>query len=279
MLRSITRLVALLAIMVGFSLIGTGATAIANGDGHGKNDRSDHRSSSHKRSGGKHKSDRRDWSDRDRNKGDRDNDKGDRDESGHSGKCFDRDESGDDDDNGGGQCDKGTYSAWDEQWLTMAIEGDLFEIAGGNLALQKAQNPETRDLANTLIADHTKSLEEAVNTAKDLGIEVPEDPSPTQQWQLRVLRSLPNSEFDRWYSDLEIQDHRQDIKEAQDEVEDGCNAQIRGLAAEEIPVLQHHLELAQRAFEVSGGDQASSSAKKYRKHLRRHARHHHRAHH
>ncbi|MEA2293535.1 MAG: hypothetical protein QOE86_1174, partial [Solirubrobacteraceae bacterium] len=32
------------------------------------------------------------------------------------------------------QCDQGRYSAWDEQWLTMSIEGDLFEIQGGKFA-------------------------------------------------------------------------------------------------------------------------------------------------
>jgi len=278
-----TRLLAMLAITVGLGLLGASAPALAGGDGHSKSHGSDNRSHSNK-----HKGDRRgDKGDRHESKGDRREGKGDRhgdkrnddgDNEDRGGKCRgDEGNDGNDDGDNGGNCEKGRYSAWDEQWLMMAIQGDLFEIAGGNIALEKAQLQQTRDLANTLIADHTKSLEEAIDTAKDLGIEVPEDPSPTQQWQLRVLHSLPNAEFDRWYSDLEIQDHRQDIKEAQDEVKDGCNDRIQGLAADEIPVLQHHLELAVRAFEASNGQQASSSKRSYRKHLRRHLRHH--AHH
>ncbi|MDX6687787.1 MAG: hypothetical protein QOF86_3915, partial [Baekduia sp.] len=31
-------------------------------------------------------------------------------------------------------CGDNGYSAWDEEWLMMSIEGDLFEIQGGKLA-------------------------------------------------------------------------------------------------------------------------------------------------
>ena len=66
--------------------------------------------------------------------------------------------------------------------------------------------------------------------ANELGIDVPSEPSPTQQWELRVVQTFSGSEFDRWYSDLEVQDHKQDIQEAQDEVDKGCNDQIKSLA-------------------------------------------------
>src|SRR4051794_23676078 len=37
-----------------------------------------------------------------------------------------------------GKCCHGKrYSAWDEEWLMTSIEGDRFEIAGGQLAQQK----------------------------------------------------------------------------------------------------------------------------------------------
>jgi putative membrane protein len=148
------------------------------------------------------------------------------------------------------------YSAWDEEWLMMSIQGDRFEIAGGTLAQQKGTNSAVRELGARVVADHTKSLGDAVDVAKKLGIEVPDSPSPTQQWQLRVVSTFSGNAFDRWYSDLEVQDHMQDITEAEDEVEKGCNRDIRKLAEDDLPVLRQHLALAEEALRASGGSAA-----------------------
>jgi putative membrane protein len=149
-------------------------------------------------------------------------------------------------------CGEGGYSAWDEQWLKMSIEGDLFEIQGGNLAQHQATTQIVRDLGARLVKDHTKSLHDAVDVAHQLGIDVPDKPSPSQQWELRAVAQFKGAEFDTWYSDLEVQDHVQDIQEAQDEIDKGCNDQIKQLAEEDLPVLQQHLELARTALAATG---------------------------
>jgi putative membrane protein len=150
------------------------------------------------------------------------------------------------------RCDDRGYSAWDEQWLMMSIQGDLFEIQGGNLAQQKATTQAVRDLGARLVKDHTKSLHDAVDVAHRLGIDVPDKPSPSQQWELRAVAQFRGADFDRWYSDLEVEDHLQDIQETQDEIDKGCNDQIKQLADDDLPVLQQHLELARAALTAGG---------------------------
>jgi putative membrane protein len=142
-------------------------------------------------------------------------------------------------------------SAWDKQWLMSSIEGDRFEIQGGKLAQEKGTNPKVRALGARLVKDHSESLASAVALAHKLGVEVPKSPSPSQQWELRVVSSFSGGEFDRWYSDLEVQDHMQDIQEATDEVTDGTNRKVRKDAKEEIPVLRQHLELSKDALASS----------------------------
>jgi putative membrane protein len=136
----------------------------------------------------------------------------------------------------------------DKQWLKSSIEGDRFEIQGGKLALSKTSGPKVRKLAETLIEDHTKSLQDAIELAHKYGIEVPDSPSPIQQWILDELAKKSGNEFDRAYSSVEVADHLQDIDEAQQEVEDGCNQDIRDEAKKEIPTLQFHLQLAKEAL-------------------------------
>ena len=108
-----------------------------------------------------------------------------------------------------------------------------------------------RQLGARLVKDHTNSLHDAMRVAHRLGIKVPGSPSPTQRWELRVVATFSGAKFNRWYADLEVQDHRQDIKEAQDEVKLGCNRTVKRLARDDLPVLRQHLALAQAALRAS----------------------------
>jgi putative membrane protein len=142
-------------------------------------------------------------------------------------------------------CGSRRYSSWDEEWLMMSIQGDLFEIQGGRIAQDKATTEQAKALGARLVKDHTQSLSDATELAQKLGIDVPDSPSPSQQWELRAVQQFMGTQFDKWYADLEVQDHIQDISEAQDEVDKGCNRKVRKDAQDEIPMLQEHLKLAQ----------------------------------
>jgi putative membrane protein len=136
----------------------------------------------------------------------------------------------------------------DKQWLQSSIQGDRFEIQGGQLALSKTSAPKVQKLAHTLIDDHTQSLSDAIDLAHKYDIEVPDSPSPVQQWILGDLAKKSGRDFDQAYSSVEVADHVQDISEAQEEVQDGCNQDIRDEAKNEIPTLQYHLQLAEEAL-------------------------------
>jgi len=136
----------------------------------------------------------------------------------------------------------------DVTWLQTSISGDRFEIDGGKLALTKTHNPKVIELAQTLIKDHTQSLQSAIELAAKLGIDVPSEPTPSMQWELEEVGELSGTAFDHDYSELEVQDHIQDIQETTDEVKMGCNDEVRDEASKDIPMLQYHLQLAQEAL-------------------------------
>jgi putative membrane protein len=138
----------------------------------------------------------------------------------------------------------GALSAADKQWLQMSISGDRFEIQGGQLAQQRAAAQPVKDYAARLVADHTKSLKEAVALAKAHNVHVPKVPTPSQQWELATVGALTGAAFDRAYVDLETTDHQQDISETADEVSDGTNLGVRRAAKKDLPVLRAHLQIA-----------------------------------
>jgi putative membrane protein len=111
-----------------------------------------------------------------------------------------------------------------------------------------------RDYGARLVSDHSKSLDDATKLAQKLGIEVPKAPSPSQQWELQTVAEFSGSQFDAHYADLEAKDHQQDISEAKDEVDEGSNKEVRKDAAQEIPMLQEHLKIAEQLGGKQGQD-------------------------
>jgi putative membrane protein len=145
-----------------------------------------------------------------------------------------------------------SVSAADAQYLETSIQGDLFEIAGGNLAERKSHNAAVRRLAKQLVSTHSTSLSDAVKLAHKLGIAAPASATPTETWELKVLGAMGGTTFNRWYSSLEVYDHIQDIQETTDEVNDGTNPAIRSEARTELPMLKMHLRMARAAFAATG---------------------------
>jgi putative membrane protein len=132
----------------------------------------------------------------------------------------------------------------DENWLQTSISGDRFEIAGGKIALNRAETPAARALARRLIHDHSKSLADAVELATDLGVGVPPAATPSEQWELNRMKNIPRSSFDVQYAALEVKDHDQDIEETGFEARDGELFQVRAEAKKDLPMLNMHLELS-----------------------------------
>ena len=142
----------------------------------------------------------------------------------------------------------------DVVWLQSSIQGDVFEIRGGYLALKQTSNDRVHVLAHRLIKDHKKSLQDALELAHEYGIAVKLEPRPTQKWQLEEVGELSGWRFDHDYAELEVADHIQDIEEAQNEVAMGCDREIRADVAKEIPTLQQHLALAKRTLATTHDD-------------------------
>jgi putative membrane protein len=139
-------------------------------------------------------------------------------------------------------------SALDRHYLKSSAEGDAFEITGGKIALEKSRDREVRKLARVLVKDHKKSLRETKALARSLGVHVESKPSPSQSWELSILKTKSGHAFNHWYAKLEVLDHMQDIQEAGEERNSGTNSRVRSSARQEIPVLRKHLRLSRRAL-------------------------------
>lgn len=144
-----------------------------------------------------------------------------------------------------------SLSALDEHSLKTSAQGDMFEIAGGKMALKKTHTKAVVTLAKRLIKDHTKSLSDVRKLASKKGVKLESKPTPSMQWELKVVSAFNGGKFDYWYSSLEVMDHQQDIQETTEEISKGSDPDVKKNAQTELPMLKMHLKLAQTALKAS----------------------------
>jgi putative membrane protein len=135
----------------------------------------------------------------------------------------------------------------DSTFVTKAAEGGLAEVQMGQLAQQHASNSEVKQFAQQMVTDHTKVNDELKTIASGENITLPTTMSPKDQAKYNRLSKLNGAAFDKAYMNDMVADHRADISEFRRESEQGNNAQLKNFASKNLPTLEQHLKLAEKA--------------------------------
>ena len=132
-------------------------------------------------------------------------------------------------------------------YMSMAGSSDQFEIQSSQLAMQMSQNAALRNLANMLIADHTRSTQMVVSAAQSAGLNPPPPALLPQHQalldQLRASGSGPN--FDQAFKQIQIQAHTDALNLHQNYATSGDVPALRTVAGQIVPVVQNHLNQLQ----------------------------------
>jgi putative membrane protein len=132
-------------------------------------------------------------------------------------------------------------------YMAMAGSSDQFEIQSSQLALQVSQNPAVRNMANMLIADHTRSTQMLMAAAQSAGL-TPPPPMlmPEEQAMLDQLRAAGSGPaFDMAFQPIQLQAHQKALALHQNYSAQGDVPALRTVAGQIVPVVQMHLQHAQ----------------------------------
>jgi putative membrane protein len=141
--------------------------------------------------------------------------------------------------------------AFDQTWLQHTIQGDRAEVTTGLFAEQRAKTPQVRALAAQLVGNHRHALDQSIRVARQLGIEVPTSPAPTQQWLLGQMKKMTVAQFERFYTAYSAADHQQEIKDAQEAVKLASVPAVQKLATTAVPMLKVHLLFSRLAYKAA----------------------------
>ncbi len=145
----------------------------------------------------------------------------------------------------------------DKSFVDNALKGGMQEIALGKQAASKSTNPDVQNFANHLIQDHTKANEQLMQIAQKAGLQVPNEMGSQKEEKLNSFSKLNGTDFDRAFISYEVQDHKQDIKDFQNEAKEGSNPGIKDFASQTTQKLQHHLSMAESLNQKFGAAQST----------------------
>lgn len=142
------------------------------------------------------------------------------------------------------QAQRGSDS--DRQFLMQAASSGMAEVQLGQLATQRAASAEVKQFGQRMVDDHSKANTELIALAQAKNIAVAKELDPKHQTMAEKLSTLQGAAFDRAYMAGQVADHEQAMTLFTTAAKESHDAEVKAFAAETLPALQEHLDLARQ---------------------------------
>lgn len=143
-----------------------------------------------------------------------------------------------------------SMSTQDKQFVDNAAKGGMMEVMLGKIAETNATNAKVKAFGKLMVEDHTKINAELMSWASTVSYSLPTALNADQQKKVDELKTKKGMEFDKAYTDFMVNDHLGDINEFKKEASDGGNSSVKSFASKTLPILEHHLVLAEEAMKT-----------------------------
>jgi putative membrane protein len=133
-----------------------------------------------------------------------------------------------------------TQQEKDKMFVRKASEGGLAEVQFGQLAAQKAQNPDVKAFAQKMVDDHSMLNDKMKPVAEQLGVTPASHLSKKDQAEYDKLSGLSGADFDKEYISDMVADHRKDLREFRHEAETAADPQLKETVTNGAKVIAEH---------------------------------------
>ena len=149
----------------------------------------------------------------------------------------------------------------DRKFIMKAAEGGMAEVELGQLASQRASDPEVKQFAQRMVADHTKANDQLKQLAAGKNVPLPTDLPAAAKRERDKLSKLSGAQFDREYMRHMTSDHKKDTSEFRSAAKSAKDPDVKQFASTTLPTLEEHLQMAQ-SIEKSTKSSASKATGK-----------------
>jgi len=153
-------------------------------------------------------------------------------------------------------------STADTKFVKTAAVGGMEEVQLGQLAAQKASDPDVKSFGQRMVDDHSKANDQLKQLAGQKSVTVASTLPPSKKKDVDKLSRLSGAAFDKAYVSMMVEDHKKDVAEFKKESASGKDADVKSWASTTLPTLQDHLKMIEDIHSrmgKSGGSKASKS--------------------
>lgn len=133
-------------------------------------------------------------------------------------------------------------------FVTAALQTDDYERQAGRIAENSAYTGAVRGFGVMMVRDHTRTAQDLKAAIERTGHPAPPDPKLTKD-QLQMLNALRYANgyalFDSTYVNQQVRTHQQALALMQAYAQGGEDPALRAAAANAVPLVQQHLQMAQ----------------------------------
>ena len=132
----------------------------------------------------------------------------------------------------------------DQDFMTRAAAGGLYEVQAGTLAQEKGRSPTVKSFGEMLVKDHSAANDELKALASAKGVTLPGAVPADKKKRLDKIAKA--KDFDKEFVDeVGVDDHKKDIQLFEKASKDADDAEVKAFATKTLPTLKAHREHAE----------------------------------
>jgi putative membrane protein len=145
----------------------------------------------------------------------------------------------------------------DHNFLKQTAVDNQFEIQLSQLAQSNAQDEKVKQLAQTLVRDHTQATEQLKQVAQKKQVQLPTALPETKKEEIQIFQSLQGSEFDQAYLSCMKVSHAKSVAAYSEKSKNAKDQDVKQFASAILPKLKEH---KQHVTAMTGGDDDAQTA-------------------
>jgi putative membrane protein len=138
----------------------------------------------------------------------------------------------------------------DNEFMMTAAHSDQNEIQQSKMALAKGVTGMAKEMANKMIADHTKSTADLKAIASKKGVTLPTDMDAEHKALAPAMEKLSGKEFETRYLAQMQTDHQKTANTMAAHEKMTQDADLKAFIGKTLPVVEQHLGMAQQGSDM-----------------------------
>lgn len=133
----------------------------------------------------------------------------------------------------------------DAAFLVQTSYDVMLEYQLSELAVRRANSPEVKEFAISVLTDHSIALDELREMATRINVQLPDDLSSIHRQHYLAIARKTGSQFERSFCDFMFMSNTVSLKKFEKIVQNGNSEEVKDWAWGKMGILKRHISMAQ----------------------------------